>query len=48
MRDAGGEGFSLDDEYSAEVPDPRMQRAFEASRDRVTPSFDDEDQPGSR
>ncbi|MBS2013887.1 MAG: hypothetical protein JST00_13440 [Deltaproteobacteria bacterium] len=44
IRAVGGEGFALDDEYSALAPDPRMPRAFEASRDRVTPSFGDDDQ----
>jgi hypothetical protein len=43
VREIGGEGFALDDDYSMLGPDPRMQRAFDASRDRVTPSFTDED-----
>ncbi len=40
----GGDGFALDEEYSIEAPDPRMKRAFEASRDRVRPSFDESDE----
>jgi hypothetical protein len=43
VREVGGEGFALDDDYSALGADPRMVRAFEASRDRVTPSFTDDD-----
>jgi hypothetical protein len=43
VREVGGEGFQLDDDYSMLGADPRMARAFEASRDRVTPSFTDED-----
>lgn len=44
VAEVGGKGFALDDEYSALAPDPRMKRAFEASRDRVTPSFDEHDE----
>jgi len=40
----GGDGFRLDDEYSALARDPRMPRAFEASRDRVVPSFEESDE----
>jgi hypothetical protein len=43
VREVGGAGFSLDEDYSALGADPRMTRAFEASRDRVTPSFTDAD-----
>lgn len=40
IAEVGGEGFRLDEEYSALAKDPRMPRAFEASRDRVVPSFE--------
>ena len=43
VREVGGEGFALDDDYSMLGADPRMTRSFEASRDRVTPSFTDDD-----
>jgi len=38
-----GPGTARDAEYSQLEPDPRMRAAFEASADRVTPSFSDED-----
>jgi len=39
----GGEGFELDLEYSQLEPDARMAKAFDVSRDRVSPSFREED-----
>jgi hypothetical protein len=39
----GGHGFDVDEEYSLLEPDQRMARAFEATRDRVAPSWTDED-----
>lgn len=44
LAEVGGDGFRLDDEYSALARDPRMPRAFEASRDRVVPSFEPSDE----
>jgi hypothetical protein len=41
---AGGAGFELDEEYSLLEPDERMAEAFEASADRVEPSFGPADQ----
>jgi len=38
-----GNGFWLDTDYSIDEPDSRMPQAFEASFDRVAPSFADED-----
>lgn len=38
-----GRGFTLDQEYSAATPDPRMEKAFAASVDRVTRTFTVED-----
>jgi len=43
IKDVGGKGFELDDEYSMLAADPRMKRAFEVSVDRVRPSFEKED-----
>jgi hypothetical protein len=43
VSEVGGPGFSLDTEYSQLAPDARMGRAFEASADRVHPSFGEED-----
>jgi hypothetical protein len=42
-RDAGGEGFEVDLEFSEHERDPRMAEAFRACADRVVPSFDDAD-----
>jgi len=42
-RDAGGEGFEVDLEFSQHDRDPRMTEAFRASADRVVPTFDDGD-----
>ena len=39
-----GKGFSLDQAYSQAEPDPRMERAFAASADRVFKTFLDKDQ----
>jgi hypothetical protein len=39
----GGKGFALDLEYSTLEPDARMAKAFDVSRDRVSPSFGEED-----
>jgi hypothetical protein len=36
-------GFTVDWTYSKAEPDPRMERAFESSRDRVVPSLGDDD-----
>ncbi len=38
-----GQGFSVDRDYSAAEPDPRMEKAFAASADRVNPTFAAED-----
>jgi hypothetical protein len=39
----GGDGFTLDPEYSQNEPDPRMDDAFAVSADRVDPSMTDAD-----
>lgn len=39
-----GHGFSLDMEYSQTTPDPRMERAFAASSDRMSRTFAAKDQ----
>jgi hypothetical protein len=39
----GGDGFTVDPEYSQNEPDPRMMEAFSASADRVVPSLTDAD-----
>lgn len=41
--DAFGNGFTLDREYSLTQADERMEQAFMISKDRVAPSFVDED-----
>jgi hypothetical protein len=43
VRDAGGTGFELDREYSMLEPDARMTDAFDASLDRVNPSWEETD-----
>src|SRR5262245_35420581 len=42
--DESASGFTIDTEYSTTAPDPRMQKAFEESMDRVNPSFDEDDE----
>ncbi len=37
------DGFEFDSTYSLDVPDDRMEKSFEASIDRVHPSFTEED-----
>jgi hypothetical protein len=43
VREVGGSDFRLDRKYSVLEPDPRMGEAFEASADRISRSFGDDD-----